>query len=185
MPELPDITVYIESLHSRIAGRKLTRIRLVSPFLLRTYEPRIEALFGRRVEELRRVGKRIVFCLQEEYFLVLHLMIAGRLHWKRPGAGVPGKIGLCALDFENGSLVLTESGSRRRASLHVVRGADELKAFDPRRCGGAANRFSIVSRCFVALCPYSEARAHRHPPFQRDWERVFRTRFCMLRACRR
>lgn len=131
MPELPDITVYIENLRARIAGRRLARVRMVSPFLLRTYEPRIEALFGRRVGELRRMGKRIVFCFEEEFFLVLHLMIAGRLHWKKVGAGIPGKIGLCAFDFENGSLVLTESGSRRRASLHVVRGTEELKAFDP------------------------------------------------------
>ena len=131
MPELPDITVYIESLRARVAGQVLSRVRLISPFLVRTYEPRVEALLGRRVEELRRMGKRIVFCFEGEFFAVLHLMIAGRLHWKKPGAGIPGKIGLCAFDFGDGSLVLTESGSRRRASLHVVRGSGELTAFDP------------------------------------------------------
>jgi formamidopyrimidine-DNA glycosylase len=131
MPELPDITVYIESLHSRIAGEPLTGFRLVSPFLLRTCVPPIKELIGRKIEGLRRIGKRIVFCLEADYYVVLHLMIAGRLHWKKPAAGMPGKIGLCAFDFPNGTLILTESGTKKRASLHLVHGVDALMMFDP------------------------------------------------------
>ncbi len=131
MPELPDITVYVESLQARVAGKSLARIRLASPFLLRTYEPPVESLFGKKVAEVRRMGKRIVFGLEGELFAVLHLMIAGRLHWKKAGAGMPGKIGLAAFDFPDGSLILTESGTRRRASLHVVQGWAELRQLDP------------------------------------------------------
>lgn len=153
MPELPDITVYIESLRARIAGRVLTRVRLASPFLLRTYEPPVEELLGRRLEELRRIGKRIVFCFEEEFFAVLHLMIAGRLHWKKAGAGLPGKIGLCAFDFENGSLVLTEAGSKRRASLHIIRGTAGLKAFDP---GGV----DVLETDFQTFCAVLRRESH-------------------------
>jgi len=153
MPELPDITVYIESLRDRVVGRVLTRIRLASPFLVRTYEPPLEELFGRRLDELRRIGKRIVFCFEKELFAVLHLMIAGRLHWKKPGAGLPGKIGLCAFDFENGSLLLTESGSKRRASLHIVRGAAELRTFDP---GG----LEVLETDFQTFCAVLRRECH-------------------------
>lgn len=146
MPELPDITVYIEALKARIAGVRLERIRLASPFLLRSVDPPLAAANGRRVTGLRRLGKRIVIGLEDELHLVLHLMIAGRLHWvapshrgtglKRPvpprGPGrVPyGKRGLAAFDFESGTLVLTEAGSKKRASLHLVAGEANLAMHD-------------------------------------------------------
>jgi formamidopyrimidine-DNA glycosylase len=122
MPELPDIVVYIESLDRRVRGKTLQKVRLFNPFLLRSVEPPIREAEGKKVLELRRLGKRIVFVLEDELFLVLHLMIAGRLHWKPPGAKPPGKIGLAAFDFADGTLLLSEAGSKRRASLHVVRG---------------------------------------------------------------
>jgi formamidopyrimidine-DNA glycosylase len=131
MPELPDIVVYIERLRPRIENDVLERVRLVSPFLLRTVDPAIDAVEGKRVSGLRRIGKRIVICLASDLFLVLHLMIAGRLHWKDRGAKVPGKVGLAVFDFTRGALVLTEAGSKKRASLHVVRGEESLRAHDP------------------------------------------------------
>jgi formamidopyrimidine-DNA glycosylase len=131
MPELPDIEVYLEALRTRILGLPLEQARLGSPFLLRTVDPPLSSLTGRRVEELRRLGKRIVFGFEEERFLVLHLMITGRLHWKPRGAKVPGKIGLAAFDFPAGTLTLTEAGSKKRASLHLVVGEEALAAFDP------------------------------------------------------
>ncbi len=131
MPELPDITVYIEALEQRIVGRRLERVRIVSPFLLRTFDPPIEAAEGKQVERLRRIGKRIAFGLQDDLWLILHLMIAGRLHWREPGAKLPGKRGLAAFDFEHGSITLTEAGSKRRAALHLVQGDEALSAHDP------------------------------------------------------
>jgi formamidopyrimidine-DNA glycosylase len=131
MPELPDIVVYLESLRPRVVGQPLRHVRLASPFLLRSVEPPIAECEGRPVTELRRIGKRIAFGLTDELYLVLHLMIAGRLHWKPPGAKLPGKIGLAAFDFPAGTLVLTEAGTKRRASLSVVRGDDELRRLDP------------------------------------------------------
>ena len=131
MPELPDITVYIEALEKRVLGEPLEGVRLTSPFLLRSVDPPIEAATGKRVAELRRLGKRIAIGLEGELWLVLHLMIAGRLHWRKPGARPAGRRGLAAFDFPDGSLVLTEAGSKRRASLHVVRGQDALGAHDP------------------------------------------------------
>jgi formamidopyrimidine-DNA glycosylase len=130
LPELPDIIVYIEALDQRITGQTLEQIRLVSPFLLRTVNPPLSAAQGKRVRELRRVGKRIAIGLNHELWLVLHLMIAGRLHWKeqRP-APAPRALGV--FDFSRGSLVLTEAGSQRRASLHLVTGEDELHQLDP------------------------------------------------------
>jgi formamidopyrimidine-DNA glycosylase len=130
MPELPDIEVYLDALRARIQGQPLEQARLGSPFLLRTVDPPLSSLTGRRVEELRRLGKRIVFGFEGERFLVLHLMITGRLHWKPRGAKVPGKIGLAAFDFPAGTLTLTEAGSRKRASLHLVVGEEALAAFD-------------------------------------------------------
>jgi formamidopyrimidine-DNA glycosylase len=132
VPELPDIVVYLESLQPRVGGQVLERIRLASPFLLRTFEPPLEATFGRRIVGLQRMGKRLIFCLEDELFLVLHLMVAGRLHWKPRGAKLPGKVGLAAWDFPTGTLTLTEAGSKRRASLHVIRGNAELAALDRR-----------------------------------------------------
>jgi formamidopyrimidine-DNA glycosylase len=131
MPELPDIVVYLERLRPRIEGHTLERIRLVSPFLLRSVDPPLSEAAGRRVVGLRRLGKRIVIILDGELFLVLHLMIAGRLHWKSPGAKLPGKVGLAAFDFTSGTLTLTEAGSKRRASLHLVQGAAALATHDP------------------------------------------------------
>ena len=131
MPELPDIVVYIEALDARVAGKRLEKIRVASPFLLRTFDPPVEACEGKRVAALRRLGKRIVFALEGDLFLVLHLMIAGRLHWGQRGAKIHGKIGLAAFDFENGTLLLTEAGTKKRASLHVVRGEAALREHDP------------------------------------------------------
>jgi formamidopyrimidine-DNA glycosylase len=131
MPELPDIVVYVEALESRILGQKLQRVRLVSPFLLRTVTPPIRELEGKMVRGLRRAGKRIAVGLENDFWLVLHLMIAGRLHWRQPGARLAPRRALAAFDFAHGSLVLTEAGSRKRASLHVVEGAAGLQTLDP------------------------------------------------------
>jgi formamidopyrimidine-DNA glycosylase len=131
VPELPDIVVYIEALEQRILGQVLEEIRVVSPFLLRTTDPPLESAQGKRVRELRRVGKRIAIGLEEDLWLVLHLMIAGRLHWRKQGAKVARPRGLAAFDFSNGTLVWTEAGSKKRASLHVVRGQAGLSALDP------------------------------------------------------
>ena len=131
MPELPDIVVYLECLKPRIEGQRLERIRLANPFLLRSVVPPLEAAHGCKVVGLRRLGKRIVIALAPDLFLVLHLMIAGRLHWKKSGAKPPGKVGLAAFDFSSGTLILTEAGSKRRASLHLVRGEIELARHNP------------------------------------------------------
>jgi formamidopyrimidine-DNA glycosylase len=131
MPELPDITVYVEALALRVVDRPIERIRLVSPFLVRTAVPPIRAAEGRRVQSVSRLGKRIVLALApDDLYLVLHLMIAGRLHWKPPGAKVPGKVGLAAFDFPNGTLILTEASSKKRAALHLVQGEAGLRALD-------------------------------------------------------
>jgi formamidopyrimidine-DNA glycosylase len=131
MPELPDIVVYLECLESRVLGQPLGRARVVSPFLVRTFEPPLKAVEGKPVRGLRRLGKRLVFAFDDELFLVLHLMIAGRLHWKPAQAKLPGKIGLAAFDFPNGTLTLTEAGTKKRASLFVVRGEADLAAHNP------------------------------------------------------
>ena len=136
MPELPDITAYLTALAPRVIGQQLAHIRIASPLLLRTAVPRIDTLEGRTVRSLRRIGKRIVFCFDDDLFLVLHLMIAGRLHWRDldPKKGRPklgGRSNLAAFDFPHGSLTLTEAGTRRRASLHLVQGEDALEDLDP------------------------------------------------------
>jgi len=131
MPELPDITVYVEAIERRIAGLTLDRVRLHSPFLLRTTSPPLSEAEGRPILTIRRLGKRVVVCLEGGIFLVFHLMVAGRFHWKSPGASVPKRGGLAALDTEAGTLLLTEAGSRRRASLHAVRGEAALAELDP------------------------------------------------------
>ena len=130
MPELPDVTVYLEALEKRILGRDLKSLRLASPFLLRTLEPKPEALAGRRVESLRRVGKRLVWGLEADFWLSLHLMIAGRLHWRKAGAK-PGKGALAAFDFDNGTLLLTEVSKKKRASLHLLEGPEAWRSLDP------------------------------------------------------
>src|SRR5579871_256347 len=131
MPELPDIAAYIIALEPRIVGEAIEKIRLASPFLLRTAQPPLSAVEGRVVRELRRIGKRIAIGVEGDLWLVLHLMIAGRLHWKAAGAKLAGRRDLAAFDFAKGSLVLTEAGTKRRASLHVVRGEAELAKLEP------------------------------------------------------
>lgn len=131
MPELPDISAYISALEPRLVGQPLGQVRLASAFLLRTVEPPIEAVNGRAVRELRRIGKRIAFGVEGDLWLVLHLMIAGRLHWRPPGAKLSSRQSLAAFDFPGGSLVLTEAGTKRRASLHVLRGEEGLASIDP------------------------------------------------------
>ncbi|MEI6226242.1 MAG: DNA-formamidopyrimidine glycosylase family protein [Deltaproteobacteria bacterium] len=130
MPELPDVEVYVEALRERVLGQPLDRVRLGSPFLLRTVEPPLAAFAGRRVEGVSRLGKRVVLAFEGDLFLSLHLMIAGRLHWKPVGAKLPGKVGLAAFDFPGGTLTLTEAGSKRRASLHALAGRAGLAALD-------------------------------------------------------
>jgi len=130
MPELPDVVVYLEALDRRIVGQVLERVRVFSPFVLRSVEPPIAAASGRRVVGLRRMGKRLVWALEGDLFLVIHLMIAGRLRWRPPGAKPPGRMGLAAFDFAGGTLILTEAGSKRRASIHLVQGEAGLAQFD-------------------------------------------------------
>ncbi len=130
MPELPDIALYLGALAPRVVGSRLERLRIASPFLLRTAEPPVADLAGRQVVAVRRIGKRIVLAFDGDTFVVLHLMIAGRLHWKPAGAPIPRRAGLAAFDFPNGTLLLTEAGSKHRASLHVVRGREALAAHD-------------------------------------------------------
>ncbi len=131
MPELPDIAAYLEALDSRIAGQPLERVRLGSPFLLRTVEPTVADVEGRTVREIRRVGKRIAIGVEGDLWLVLHLMIAGRLHWRPPKVKLAGRQNLAAFDFPEGTLTLTEAGTKRRASLHIVAGEEGLRSVDP------------------------------------------------------
>ncbi|HYL24147.1 MAG TPA: DNA-formamidopyrimidine glycosylase family protein [Burkholderiales bacterium] len=143
MPELPDVTVYIEALQSRVRGRRLERVKLLNPFILRTAVPPISQAEGKRVAGIRRVGKRIVLKLEGPLYLVLHLMIAGRLRWLRDKEKPPGRITLALLEFENGALAFTEAGTKRRASLHLL---DTLAGLDP----GGAEVFAIDAAEFAA-----------------------------------
>jgi formamidopyrimidine-DNA glycosylase len=131
MPELPDVELYIRALDSRVRGQPLDRLRLGNPFVVRSMDPPSSAVEGRRVAALHRLGKRLVLAFDDELFLVLHLMIAGRLRWRERGAGIPGKVGLAAFDFPEGTLLLTEAGARRQAAIHIVRGTEALHAHDP------------------------------------------------------
>lgn len=158
MPELPDIELYLHALQSRIVGRTINNVRIASPFLVRSYDPSIDYLHGKKVVGLRRLGKRVVWAMDDGLFLVIHLMIAGRFRWARatestegtdqPRPKIPGKVGLAAFDFENGSLILTEAGSKRRASLYLVRGEADLAAHDP---GGLEVLTSSVEQFGEAL----------------------------------
>lgn len=145
MPELPDITVYIEHLQARLLGQTLRQVYLAHPFLLRTVEPPLADAIGRKVVGVRRLGKRIVLELDERRFLVVHLMIAGRLRWREAGAKAPGKIALASFGFDNGLLYLTEAGSKRRASLHYVAGEAALAALDP----GGVDVFALDAAQFA------------------------------------
>lgn len=131
MPELPDVELYLHALRPRIAGQTLEKVRIAGPFLLRSVDPPIKSVEGRKVLAVSRLGKRVVWELDDELFIVIHLMIAGRFRWRPKGAALPGRMGLAAFDFTSGTLILTEAGSKRRASLHVVRGTDGLAALDP------------------------------------------------------
>jgi formamidopyrimidine-DNA glycosylase len=130
VPELPDVVVYLEALGGRILGRRLEGVRLASPFFLRSVDPPLASAAGRQVAELRRLGKRLVIGLEGELFLVLHLMIAGRLHWRPPTVPIPRGRGLAALDFKTGTLLVTEAGTKKRAALHLVQGQDALRSFE-------------------------------------------------------
>jgi formamidopyrimidine-DNA glycosylase len=131
MPELPDVTVYIEALSERILNQPIQKIRIGSPFVLRSFDPPIGVAEGKRVLALHRLGKRIVFVLEDELFLIVHLMIAGRFHWKPKGAKLARRYGQAAFDFPNGTLLLTEAGTKKRASIHLVRGETALNEHDP------------------------------------------------------
>ena len=130
MPELPDVTVYVERIAERVKGRALENVRFASPFVLRTAVPPIRDTFGKRVLDVARLGKRIVLTLEDDFIIVIHLMVAGRFRWEARGAKIPGKLGLAAFDFETGSLVLTEASSKKRASIHVIKGQAALREFD-------------------------------------------------------
>jgi len=130
MPEFPDVTIYVESVRLRIVGQPLLRIRFTSPFLLRSVDPPVHEADGKTVLALRRIGKQIVWQLEDGLFLVFHLMIAGRFHWRKVGANAPGKIGLAAFDFPDGTLLLTEASTKKRASLHLVKGESSLAQFN-------------------------------------------------------
>lgn len=162
MPELPDIVVYLEHLRRRLVGRELHKVKLSNPFVLRTVDPPIADAAGRRVEDVQRLGKRIVFELAGERFLVVHLMIAGRLRWRDAGGKPPGKIALASLDFDHGTLYLTEAGTKRRASLHYVAGREALAALDP----GGVDVYAIDAAQFaerLALGNHTVKRALTDP----------------------
>lgn len=130
MPELPDVTVYVECIAAKTAGRKIERVRIASPFVVRSVDPPIYEIEGKTVREVRRIGKRIAIGVEDDLWIVIHLMIAGRFRWLKPGTKIPGRLGLAAFDFDNGSLVLTEAGTQRRASITVVRGEAALAEID-------------------------------------------------------
>jgi len=147
MPELPDLSLYVHALRNRVLGQALRRVRIGSPFLLRTVAPPLDAFDNRALAGIGLLGKRLVFSFDGDLHLVLHLMIAGRLHWKASGAALPGKNGLAAFDFASGTVTLTEAGSKRRASLHAVEGAAALAAIDP----GGATILAIGRDDFAAV----------------------------------
>jgi formamidopyrimidine-DNA glycosylase len=148
VPELPDIELYLHALRARIEGKRLDRIRLASPFLVRSFNPPIDHAHGKTVVGLQRLGKRLVWELEDDLFLIIHLMIAGRFKFLDAGAKIPGKVGLAAFDFEHGSLILTEAGSQRRASMYLVKGAAEMRSHDP---GGLEVLTSTVAQFGEAL----------------------------------
>jgi len=134
MPELPDVELYVSALRRHVAGRAVRRVRVSSPFFVRTFDPPVSALEGAIVQSITRMGKRLVWELDGDLFVVVHLMIAGRMRWRERGEAIPAKVGLAAFDFDDGTLLFTEAGSRKQASMHVVRGRSAAAAMDP---GGA------------------------------------------------
>jgi formamidopyrimidine-DNA glycosylase len=148
VPELPDVEVYVDHLRRRLVGQPLEHARVASPFLVRSFDPPLRAAEGKRVRTVHRMGKRIVFGLDDDLWLVIHLMIAGRFRWRERGAKVPGKVGLAAFDFPKGTLLLTEASSKKRASLHLVRGQGALEALDP---GGLEPLTATVAEFAQAL----------------------------------
>ncbi|HEX6462826.1 MAG TPA: DNA-formamidopyrimidine glycosylase family protein [Vicinamibacterales bacterium] len=146
MPELPDVELYVAALSPRVVGRVVRRVRVSSPFFVRTYDPPATALEERIVQSVARMGKRLVWAFDADLFAVVHLMIAGRLRWRERGAAIPAKVGLAAFDFDEGTLLFTEAGSRKQASMHVVRGRDAVTAMDP----GGADVFSMTRETFAA-----------------------------------
>jgi formamidopyrimidine-DNA glycosylase len=146
MPELPDVTVYIEALGERVLDQTIQRIRIGSAFVVRTFDPLIKEVERKKILALRRMGKRIVIELEEDLFLIVHLMIAGRLHWKPQGAKIARKYGQAAIDFPNGTLLLTEAGTKKRASIHLVRGEAALQEYDP----GGLEIFDMTLEQFTA-----------------------------------
>src|SRR5215208_6921589 len=126
MPELPDVTIYVELIAAKTVGRSIERARIANPFVVRSVDPPVQGVEGKTVREVRRIGKRIAIGLDDDLWIVIHLMIAGRFRWLKPGAKIPGRLGLAAFDFENGTLLLTEAGTQRRASITVVRGENAL-----------------------------------------------------------
>ena len=178
MPELPDITIYVEALERRIIGERLDRVRIQSPFLLRTFDPPLDSVNGKKVREVRRLGKRIVLGLDDELWLVLHLMIAGRLHWKEPGAKLATKSALAVFTFSNGTLLLTEAGTKRRASLYLIRGEDGLREHDP---GGLEPIPATIGRVSSASCASGTTRSSGPSPI-RTYSAASATRIPM-RSC--
>ncbi|MBT8450659.1 MAG: formamidopyrimidine-DNA glycosylase [Deltaproteobacteria bacterium] len=131
MPELPDVELYLHALRPRLVDKTLKDVRIASPFVLRTVEPSLEQVKGKRVLDLQRLGKRVVLGLEDELYIVIHLMIAGRFRWRKPGCKIPSRLGLAAFDFEAGTLLLTEASKKKRAALHLCRGKDTLREHDP------------------------------------------------------
>lgn len=148
MPELPDVTVYVECIEAKLLGRTLERIRIASPFVVRSVDPPIREIEGKAVRGVRRIGKRIAIGFDEDLWVVIHLMIAGRFRWLKPGAKIPGRLGLAAFDFDNGTLVLTEAGTQRRASIMLMRASlpsSSLPVFCPKRSSASITRHARCS----------------------------------------
>ena len=146
MPELPDVELYLSALRPRVLGRAVERVRVSSPFFVRTFDPPLASIEGKEIRALTRVGKRLVWAFDADLFIVVHLMIAGRLRWKEKGAAIPAKVGLAAFDFSDATLLFTEAGSRKQASMHLVRGAEAVAAMDP----GGAEIFAMSPAQFAA-----------------------------------
>ena len=173
MPELPDVTVYVERIEAKTKNEKIERVRIASPFVVRSVDPPLYEVEGKTVREVRRIGKRIAIGLDDELWIVIHLMIAGRFRWLKAGAKIPGRLGLAAFDFANGSLILTEAGTQRRASITVVRGEDNLAQFDR----GGAEPLEIDEEVFAERQgrePHTEAILYRSHDLQRNRKRVLR-----------